>query len=252
MALLSPYGHTVAVANNGVEAVRKCAAEAFDVVLMDVQMPEMDGLEATRIIREAERASGRHTPILALTAHAIKGDRELCLETGMDAYISKPVRATELYGAIDQLLKDHPRQAPGRSEHHDGSQPTTSENALDWHAALAESALDEDALIELASLFATEGRELLEQIRAALAKRDSAALTRAAHTLKSNAAIFHATATVEAAQRLESLGRSGDLDAAPAAIACVEQEGTRLLAALAGRTKEARINSGERDASASR
>ncbi|MGH7139777.1 MAG: response regulator, partial [Pirellulales bacterium] len=243
MALLSPYGHTVVVANNGAEAVRKCAGETFDVVLMDVQMPEMDGLEATRIIREAERTSGRHTPILALTAHAIKGDRELCLETGMDAYISKPVRAAELYGAIDQLLKDHPRHvASPPSEQTESSQKSTAETALDWGTALAESGLSEEALRELASLFATEGPELVEQIRAALAKRDVAGLTRAAHTLKSNAAIFHATATVEAAQRLESLGRSGDLDAAPATVACVEQACTQLLSALAARTRNAAIS----------
>jgi CheY-like chemotaxis protein len=243
LALLAPYGHTVVIANNGAEAVRHCAANAFDIVLMDVQMPEMDGLEATRLIREAERATGRHTPILALTAHAIKGDRELCLETGMDAYISKPVRATELYGALDELLKDHPRAtASGTSEAPESSEHQTSENSLDWSAALAESGLGEATLVDLASLFVSEAPELLKQLRAALANRDAASLTRAVHTLKSNVAIFHATTTVEAAQRLESLARSGDLEAAPAAAACVERECSRLLSALVARTKEAPLH----------
>jgi len=101
--LMEKLGHQVSVASNGREALTMHAAGRFDVVLMDVQMPEMDGLEATREIRRRERRIGAHTPILGLTAHAMKGDRERCLEAGMDSYLAKPVRADELAGAIASL-----------------------------------------------------------------------------------------------------------------------------------------------------
>jgi two-component system, sensor histidine kinase and response regulator len=148
-ALLEPHGHTVIVANNGREAVDLAASEEFDLILMDVQMPEMDGLEATRTIRKRERmqaAAGaspdgetaaaqgpaasegpRHVPIIAMTAHALKGDRELCLEAGMDGYVSKPVRARQLYQAIEELLNpslDEPSPRTPESE-----EPADSEAA---------------------------------------------------------------------------------------------------------------------------
>jgi CheY-like chemotaxis protein len=99
---LAKLGHQVVVARDGRQAVESFARERFDLVLMDVQMPEMDGLEAARVIRERELASGTHTPILALTARALKEDRERCLSAGMDGYLSKPVRVAELEEAIRQ------------------------------------------------------------------------------------------------------------------------------------------------------
>jgi two-component system, sensor histidine kinase and response regulator len=104
IALLHPRGHEVMVANNGREALARLADHDFDLVLMDVQMPEMDGLTATRQIRQREAGSGRHVPIIAMTAHAMKGDRERCLAAGMDGYVSKPIRASELHAAIAELL----------------------------------------------------------------------------------------------------------------------------------------------------
>jgi two-component system, sensor histidine kinase and response regulator len=101
--LLEKRGHRVVVASNGQEAVKALERESFDVVFMDVQMPEMDGLEATAAIREKERASGAHQPIIALTAHAMKGDREKCLAGGMDGYLTKPIRPQEL----EEILKDN-------------------------------------------------------------------------------------------------------------------------------------------------
>ncbi len=99
--ILEKRGHTAVVANNGREAINALERQEFDVVLMDVQMPEMDGFEATAAIREKEKASGRHLPIIAMTAHAMKGDRERCLEAGMDGYVSKPVHPGELFKAIE-------------------------------------------------------------------------------------------------------------------------------------------------------
>jgi CheY-like chemotaxis protein len=99
--LLEKRGHRVTTAANGREAVAAIEREAFDLVLMDVQMPEMDGIEATAIIRQAENGTGRHVPIFALTAHAMKGDAERCHVAGMDGYLSKPIHPADLYAIVD-------------------------------------------------------------------------------------------------------------------------------------------------------
>ena len=103
LKLLEKYGHSVAVTCNGREALAAWAAAAFDVVLMDVQMPEMTGFEATEAIRRAERGTGRHTPIVAMTAHAMTGDRERCFASGMDSYVAKPVRAQDLLDSLQAI-----------------------------------------------------------------------------------------------------------------------------------------------------
>ena len=102
-ALLAKRGHTVRTVISGREAVAAVKDEKFDLVLMDVQMPEMDGLEATAAIREHERAAGDHVLVIALTAHAMKGDREICLAAGMDEYLSKPIKPGELFAMIESL-----------------------------------------------------------------------------------------------------------------------------------------------------
>jgi CheY-like chemotaxis protein len=102
--LLEKYGHTMIVASTGREVLAALAQQPIDLVLMDVQMPDMDGLEATAVIREQERHYGGHLPIIALTAHAMKGDQERCLASGMDDYISKPINAQTLSAAISRVL----------------------------------------------------------------------------------------------------------------------------------------------------
>jgi CheY-like chemotaxis protein len=101
----------VTVAENGQAALHACGTQTFDLILMDIQMPGMDGLEATAAIRKKEIATGAHTPIIAMTAHALKGDRERCLAAGMDGYVSKPIRTVELFAAIESVMQD--RLAPG-------------------------------------------------------------------------------------------------------------------------------------------
>ena len=105
VGLLEREGHSVVVAKNGKQAVAAMADDDFDLVLMDVEMPEMDGLEATAVIRVKEKQAGVHTPIVAMTAHAMKGDRERCLEAGMDAYVSKPIHAQELFDAVASVVR---------------------------------------------------------------------------------------------------------------------------------------------------
>jgi CheY-like chemotaxis protein len=102
--LLQKRGHTVVLAQNGLEALKAMEKQPFDMILMDVQMPEMGGFEATRLIRQKEKTSGAHAPIIALTAHAMKGDKECCLAVGMDGYVAKPVHPEDLFREIDRLL----------------------------------------------------------------------------------------------------------------------------------------------------
>jgi two-component system sensor histidine kinase/response regulator len=106
--LLEKRGHSVCVANNGREVIRALESEPFDLVLMDVQMPEMDGLEATRIIRANEEGKDRRIPIIAMTAHAMKGDKDRCLESGMDGYVAKPIQAADLFTALAELVPPAP------------------------------------------------------------------------------------------------------------------------------------------------
>jgi CheY-like chemotaxis protein len=112
--LLEKHGHTVTVTTNGREALAAFDRESFDVVLMDVQMPEMDGFEATSAIREREQSSGGHLPIIAMTAHAMRGDQERCLAAGMDAYIAKPIRSKDLIALLETFsaAPTHPEAPP--------------------------------------------------------------------------------------------------------------------------------------------
>jgi two-component system, sensor histidine kinase and response regulator len=123
-AILQKRGHSLAHAANGDEAVEAAGREAFDLILMDVQMPEMDGFEATRRIREADRAIGYHTPIVAMTAHAMMGDRERCLAAGMDDYLSKPLKKQELFLLLEQISNDRKQDgATAQSHSPNGHQP---------------------------------------------------------------------------------------------------------------------------------
>jgi len=109
IGLLEKHGHSIIVANNGKEAIAALSSQQFDVVLMDLEMPEMDGLETTAVIRVKEQQTGEHIPIIAMTAHAMKGDRERCLEAGMDDYVSKPIRAQQLFETLEAVCRQRRR-----------------------------------------------------------------------------------------------------------------------------------------------
>ena len=225
--LLEKNGYSLVVTTNGREAVDALQREVVDVVLMDLQMPEMDGLEATRIIREREKAVGGHLPIIAMTAHAMKGDRERCLEAGMDGYLTKPIRTQALLETLEAY-----RGVGGPVTAGTANAPAVFEPVFDLTAALERVCGDRDLLAELAALFEGERPRLLEEMREALARGDTAALERAAHTLKGAVGNFAASAALVAARKLERLARDGEMPSARTAFAALEEELGRLQLAL--------------------
>jgi PAS domain S-box-containing protein len=230
--LLEKKGHRVVLAENGRDALAALEKERFDVVLMDIQMPEMNGFEATRAIRDKERATGSHVPIIAMTAHALKGDRERCLDAGMDDYVSKPIHADQLAKAIENLVL-----GSGAADAEPVEQTSAGE-MLDTAAVLARVDGDLELLQYIVELFLEELPKLMGEIRDAVARHDSEALERAAHTLKGSVGNFHANAVVGAAQHLETIAREGDLSGAREALAVLEHETERLKPALITLGKE--------------
>jgi two-component system, sensor histidine kinase and response regulator len=197
----------VRVACNGRRALEAIQEETFAVVLMDVQMPEMGGFEATAAIREKERITGGHIPIIAMTAHAVKGDRERCIGAGMDEYVSKPIQAAELFSAIEGLtLLESPKTGPC-------SLPTVKE-VFDRSGILARLDNNTDLLRELVSVFLEESARLEGQIENAIAERDPQKLERAAHSLRGTTSHFGAGTACRTALELEMMGRNGNLTAA--------------------------------------
>jgi len=204
--ILERMGHTVTVAENGRIAVDSVTRISFDLVLMDVQMPEMDGLEATRAIREIEKTTHERVPIVAMTAYAMKGDREKCLEAGMDGYVSKPIDIKELSRTIDDLIaKNEAREEPILA----GS-PTGS--IVNRDAFLERVGGDEQLMKQLIGLFLDEGPRLLAQVEEAVRQKAPEELEKAANALKDSVAGLAAEQAMTAAGRLEVIGKSRDLD----------------------------------------
>jgi PAS domain S-box-containing protein len=228
--LLEKRGHAVVVANNGKEALAMLAKESFALVLMDVQMPEMDGFTATKIIRQQEESTGAHIPIVALTAHAMRGDRERCLAAGMDAYLSKPLQAQQMFEVLEQLA---PRSVSAPQVAGEGTKEEDPGAIFDQDAALARVEGDHDLLREIVGLFLLETPELQAAIRDSIARGDGKALEQAAHSVKGAVSSFGAHAAREAALRLEVLGRDGDLTQAMFACAELDREIAHLTRALA-------------------
>ncbi len=206
IGLLENWGHRVTVANDGREAVDLWSEHSFDLVLMDVQMPDMDGLEATRIIRHRERQSGRHIPIVAMTAHALKGDREKCLDSGMDGYVSKPVRMQELYDAIRPFVD----QSQSRPAEAIPAQP--SSNGIDWDAALDSVGGDTQLLKEVAQEAIGELPRLVHQLQQAIEDVNVPVVQRAAHTIKGVVRLFGAEQAGQLAETIEIRAKDNELE----------------------------------------
>jgi CheY-like chemotaxis protein/HPt (histidine-containing phosphotransfer) domain-containing protein len=231
--LLKKWGHAAVLASDGKAALAAWEREPFDLILMDVQMPEMDGFAVTGAIRAKERAGNTHVPIVALTAHAMKGDRERCLAAGMDAYVSKPIRAAELAEVIARLLPSEGEGAQGPPS------PERSPGAVfDLETALAVVDGDREYLRRMAQVFCGQCPKLLGEIRDLVQRGDAVALERAAHKLKTTVGSFGAHRAYQAAQQLEELGGAEDVTGSKNAFPELEEAITHLLAALAQFARE--------------
>jgi signal transduction histidine kinase/DNA-binding response OmpR family regulator len=215
-ALLEKAGHRVSLALTGVEAVTRWSDGDIDLILMDVQMPELDGLEATRQIRQREQTTGSHVPVVAMTARAMSGDRERCLRAGMDDYLSKPVRHQELLAVLSRYnpkgVADRPEHRPEQNHAREitADQVMASE-VLNKSELLSRVEGDEQLLRELIEVFLVDSGSLLQQVAEAVTRQDAADLERAAHKLKSTVSIFGNQAAMQTALVLEMMGRDRDL-----------------------------------------
>ncbi|MDY3556265.1 response regulator [Gemmata sp. JC717] len=234
LRLLEKFGHAVTMTADGRQAVDALGREPFDIVLMDVQMPEMDGFEATQLIRQREAGTGRHTLVVAMTAHAMKGDRERCLIAGMDDYVSKPVQRSELTRVLDRATAVAATNAAAPAPAVlDGATVGAAELAFDRAGAVECLGGDEELFAEVAGLFRSDSERFLEELSEALGGGDAVAVRRAAHGLKGAAGYLSAKPVVDAAQVLEAIGATGNLSAAPVALERLTCEVRRLNAALA-------------------
>jgi CheY-like chemotaxis protein/HPt (histidine-containing phosphotransfer) domain-containing protein len=225
-SMLEKRGHTVVLVANGREALAALEQMPFDVVLMDVQMPEMGGFEATAAIRDGERGGDRHLPIIAMTAHAMKGDRELCLEAGMDAYVMKPVDAPALFEAIERVV-------PGAGRRLGSARPAAASTpAIDRKSVLDRVEGDVGLLKEMVEILRAEYPPLLSEISRCLNASDAKGLERAAHALKGAVSNFGAPIAYDGALRLERAGRDGHLGEAAQALEGLEGEMERLMDGL--------------------
>ena len=236
--ILERRGHRVTVAADGREAVDALTGpgkHGFDLVLMDVQMPRMSGLEAAAAIREREKGIGTHVPIIALTAHAMKGDRERCLKAGADDYLPKPVRPDRLWEAVKRATGTN-NAAPSTRPGAPGPAAVRAEGeprkVLDRDLLLTRVDGDPALLGEVIRTFQADCPRILSRIRKALAQRDAEALRVGAHALKGSAATLAAPLAARAASKLEALAREGNLRRAKQAYASLETQIERLDAAL--------------------
>lgn len=227
-SLLKKMGHRADVVANGKEALAAFKLVPYDIILMDVQMPELDGFEVSRQIRAMEQTKGRHTPIIAITAHARKSDKERCLSAGMDDYVSKPIKPKDLKGAIARRIagvKDIPtRLSP--------SEPSGQAEVLNISEALVLVGGNRELLCEVARIFLDQYPQLLEDIRQALSRSDYASLGVAAHTLAASAGQLGGHRAFAAAKNLERISGEADMLQALAALADLERELQALRSAI--------------------
>ncbi|MFN0021255.1 MAG: ATP-binding protein [Pirellulaceae bacterium] len=223
--LLAKLGHKLTVVEDGQRAVEAARQRRFDVILMDVQMPVMDGLTACAEIRRQEAGTARRTPIIAMTAHAMKGDRQRCLEAGMDGYVSKPIHPQELYDAIDVAWQPEAGAAQLDSEVASDTVPseaaTLAEGAINWTAALRHTSGDVELMQTVIGVFLQDFPRLLAEISQAIAGGDAVRMRRAGHTLKGSCGLFQAESAYQAAAEIEKLGCAEDFAEAASALAAL-------------------------------
>jgi two-component system, sensor histidine kinase and response regulator len=230
--LLKRHGHLVTVVSNGREALEALETGSFELVLMDMHMPEIGGMEATARIREREKATNQHIPIIALTALTMKGDREQCLEAGMDGYISKPIEVEEFFRTIYSFAVNSEGVPGGQHAWAPLESLSGNDEVLDREVLLASVEGDVKFLQDLVKGFLEDSPVLLSKIEEAFDEGDSPRLKDAAHTLKGAVGSFRAGHAYEAALRLEVIAREGNLSEAPEALNTLKQELKRLESGL--------------------
>jgi CheY-like chemotaxis protein/HPt (histidine-containing phosphotransfer) domain-containing protein len=225
MGVLRKWGHELTIVNNGIEAVAAFAPGRFDVILMDVQMPEMDGHQATAQIRALERVQGGHVPIVAMTANAMKGDRDECLQSGMDDYVTKPIRWADLREVLQRLPGNSATFNSGATIHgSDDGVVDASEWTLNWEAA--NRAVDSDPVLlrDILCEMVTDWPKLLADLDRAASVGDAVGLRRAAHTLAGNLRVFGEADVVHVAEKIQSLAAVGQVQSATEMLAAFRSQ----------------------------
>jgi CheY-like chemotaxis protein len=210
VALLEKIGHQIEVANNGREAVELYRKKAFDLVLMDVQMPEVDGYQATQQIRQIQLQAGKRVPIVALTAHASPADRQRCLASGMDEYLAKPIRAGDLYTLIESLTGHRSALTgePGDAQH--------KTHLIDWEMAFETVGGDRKLLEELIRVFLKDQEQMLANIETSISQQDDKNLRLSAHSIKGALNHLGGRSAAKYAEKLEVMAQKENLAKAPA------------------------------------
>jgi two-component system, sensor histidine kinase and response regulator len=224
--LLEKRGHHVTVVCNGREALSALEKECFDLVLMDVQMPEIDGLDATRLLREKEKESGHRQPVIAMTALVMKGDRERCIDAGMDGYLSKPIRPQELDEVLDNYSTRDREGSSGSESAVPVEPPVVAADLLERIDG------DLSLLSELLELFRTDYLGQIRALRVAIENRDAATLQRVGHALKGALGNLSAPIASRIAGELESMGKSGETTLAGSRVKDLDDEAGRVIQAL--------------------
>lgn len=232
--LLDRWQHTAVIADNGKEAIDILDRESFDLILMDVQMPEMDGFEATQIIREREKMTGNHVPIIAMTAHAMKGDRERCISVGMDDYVAKPISTEALEESIRNLIYNKEPAPSAIEAAMKDAEPVAKPDAFDKSALLEAFDHDWDFLKETVDMLLEDYPPMLEEIHHAITEKDSVLLRRTAHALKGMVGNFQAKAAAKAALELEEMGRMGEMTGVEKAYGSLVDEMNRFKSSIGG------------------
>jgi CheY-like chemotaxis protein/HPt (histidine-containing phosphotransfer) domain-containing protein len=222
MSILDKLGYQADIAENGMEAIKALETCSFDLILMDVQMPEMDGIEATRRIRKADNVCNRDIPIVAMTAHAMKGDRERCLAAGMNEYLAKPFSAQSLAEVIERLLAE-----PG------DRLPAHDPEVFDREELLIRIGGDHQLLHEIEAAFLEDASAQIESIQAAVVDGDASRVAEFGHALKSASAGIGANAIKDVAHQVELAGGTGDLEIARGLIEIAREELARFEQAVA-------------------
>jgi CheY-like chemotaxis protein len=242
------------LANNGREAIARFSEAEFDLVLMDVQMPVMDGLEATRALREVEQADDTRTAIIAMTAHAMEGDRERCLASGMDEYLTKPIRAAALMEKVAAVLAQPPAESPASETEPLASAPlplqtraatgATATRIVHWEKLNSLVHGDRRLRDEIIEVFLQELETLENALEASLRETASQQTASTAHTLKGAAFAVGAETLCQAAQRLEQACRDDDPQARGTAFLHLQQT----LARIRDHIREVQAGNAEDDA----